>query len=218
VIKLPFFQLFKEPLGSFISSSFEFVECNQRILPCRLKDQLHEKKGIRVHSWYFGPLLLLFGFAVCLKAKNEKIWFVNSNSLRQWKQKELDTYNIKGSFDDLDQIISAVKEEEVRVLLAIRPLEDLLDAAPDLLTRMETCTHKLKQKPTNFIAESLKIRKILQRLESDLMTHQSLYCLKDVDKVLGLKNGENLFYLKQLSKRMHELSDRIYKLDCLITS
>lgn len=97
-----------DPIRS--NNSFNILpNFKNRILPDTISDPTRpEKPGIRTYGKFIGRLLEILGFAVRLETAG-KTWFVNINSLNEWKTREKGAFRINPSIDDIDTIIDTIK-------------------------------------------------------------------------------------------------------------
>jgi hypothetical protein len=107
------------------NAAFELVEKNKRVQPkgIEAKETPTHKTGIKVYNKCAGWFLSLFGFAVRIKDADNKIWYVNKNSLRGWGKCNSGEENFK--LRNLDQLLKNIKNAPKSSPL--NPLENQLE-------------------------------------------------------------------------------------------
>lgn len=94
-----------------------FIEQNGRIQPENIPDPRSNRAGIRAYGKFFGKILEIFKFAVKLESINKKgkvtqSWYVNINSLNQWRSREENAHpNAKKDRESFDTFIFKLKAD-----------------------------------------------------------------------------------------------------------
>lgn len=91
------------------SIAFEPIENNKRIQPkgIEAKKTSTNKTGIKVYHKAIGCILAIFGVAVRIKDADNKIWYVNKNSLRGWGKSNSGDEKFK--LKNLDTLLQNIK-------------------------------------------------------------------------------------------------------------
>lgn len=94
------------------SASFESIENNKRIQPKGMpsKPTLSNKTGIKNYNKVAGAFLLLFRVSSRIKDADDKVWYVNKASLRDWGNSNSDDGKFK--LKKLDTLLQNMKNHQ----------------------------------------------------------------------------------------------------------
>lgn len=174
-----------------ISSKFPFhnpQDYKNRILPDGINDLMRPNKpGIKNYGDILGPLLKLFGAAVVLKTPGKK-WYVDANSLNEWKIRIKAEYKVPNSFNSIDEILNHINDLPKNTT----PKATIREKSPVVVPK------KVSHSPskTSPVTEKLRIsfsQEIDDKMVQFIKPNQKKVLMKLFDDAINTENPKDSF-------------------------